>query len=275
LIFSVRQFDLGEKTGMSAVRNTDRKIPKYSTWTRRNRIAVFALIVVSLLLIAVLQFNPALSIVSTAMSIPFIYITFVLLYTYYQFSASGGNYQSKIHDLIVGNMTARIGKLLDVGSGSGSLIIKAAKALPQVTATGIDYWGNDWGEYSQKLCETNAQIEGVADRVKFIQGSASRLPFADSEFDIVISCLTFHEVKDERHKVKLLSEALRVLKSGGEFVFLDLFLDEGIFGNLEDLINQLGVARVETAKLEKAINLPRLLLLKQCLGYAVIITGKK
>lgn len=60
--------------------------------------------------------------------------------------------------------------------------------------------------------------------MKFIQGSASKLPFADGEFDIVISCLTFREVRDERDKARLLNEALRVLKNGGEFVFMDFFM---------------------------------------------------
>lgn len=125
------------------------------------------------------------------------------------------------------------------------------------------------------MCESNAIIEGVADRVKFIQGSASELPFADGEFDMVISCLTFHEVRDERDKARLLKEALRVLKKGGEFVFMDLFYDKHQFGNLEEFIQQLNVSEVEIVKLDKAIKLPRLLLLKQCLGNAAIVKGVK
>lgn len=248
---------------------------KYSTWIRRNRIVMFACIVTVLLLFSLLPINLIVRIVSAVISIPFIYILFVLLYTYYQFSSFGGNYQSKIHDLIVSYITKRSGKLLDIGTGSGSLIIKAAKALPKVEAIGIDYWGSDWGGYSQQLCESNASIEGVADRVKFIQGSASELPFADGEFDMVISCLTFHEVRDERDKARLLKEALRVLKKGGEFVFMDLFYDKHQFGNLEELIQQLNVSEVEIVKLDKAIKLPRLLLLKQCLGNAAIVKGVK
>jgi ubiquinone/menaquinone biosynthesis C-methylase UbiE len=248
---------------------------KYNTWIRKKKIAVFALISLCLLLFAVLSRNNlVVSLVFVALSIPFASIVFVLSYTYYQFSAFGGNYQSKIHALIVNSITARSGRLLDIGTGSASLIIKAVRTLPKVTATGIDFWGNDW-EYSQKLCERNAQIEGVASRVNFTQGSASKLPFGDNEFDIVISCLTFHEVKDESDKAKVLQEALRVLKNGGEFVFMDLFLDKRTFGNLRDLTNQLGVSQIETVKLDRMLKLPRLLLSDKSLGNAAIMKGTK
>ena len=33
------------------------------------------------------------------------------------------------------------GKILDIGTGSGSLIIKLAIAFPESFLTGIDYWG--------------------------------------------------------------------------------------------------------------------------------------
>ncbi|MEN2258789.1 class I SAM-dependent methyltransferase [Paraclostridium benzoelyticum] len=108
------------------------------------------------------------------------------------------------------------------------------------------------------MCETNAKYEGVADRIKFIQASASDLPFREKEFDIVVSCLTFHEVKDEADK-KVLKEALRVLKKDGEFVFLDLFLDEKIFGENDEFFNRirsLGISEIKVEKLENIIKLP-------------------
>ena len=52
----------------------------------------------------------------------------------------------------------------------------------------------------------------------------------DDAFDIVVSCLTFHEVKDTNNKIELIKEAIRVLKPGGEFIFLDLFMDEKYLG---------------------------------------------
>ena len=251
---------------------------KYKTWIRKKKIFIFLLTSILLITIALIRFNPFLSIISIFLAIPFIYITFLLFYSYYQFSDFGGKYQSQIHNLIV-KQISRIssGKLLDIGTGSGSLIINCAKKLPLLSLTGIDYWGDRW-EYSKKQCETNAQIESVADRIRFVKGSASNLPFNDGEFDVLVSCLTFHEVKDEKDKIKVLKEAFRVLKEGGEFVFLDLFLDKNIFGEyikLESSIKSLGISELEAKKIDELIYLPKLLLHRKILGNGVVVVGRK
>ena len=249
--------------------------PRYNTWIRKKNIAIFAVIAAVLLIFAALWLNIIVSVVAFVLALPFIYITFILSYTSYQFSVRGGNIQTKVHDTIIRQITIKSGKLLDIGSGSGALVIRATKAMPDVTASGIDYWGKEWSDYSKKLCESNAKIEGVANRISFMQGSASKLPFADGTFDIVISCLTFHEVKDETDKAKLLREALRVLKHGGEFVFMDLFESEKVFGNLDALTASLDVTKIKTERLDKMIPLTKLLLTKRCFKYAVIINGVK
>jgi len=249
--------------------------PNYNTWIRKRNVVTFAIISASLLILAALWLNIIVSIIAFVLALPFIYLTFVLSYTYYQFSEHGGHYQRKIHDEILEQITVQNGKLLDIGCGNGALIIKAAPKLPNMTAVGIDFWGNEWSDYSKKQCESNAEVEGVSDRITFLQGSAAKLPFDNDEFDVVISCLTFHEVKDMPDKEKLLYEALRVLKSGGTFVFLDLFESEKVFGKLEALLASLDVSTIEAERLGEVIPLPKLLLTKQCLGYAVIIKGVK
>jgi len=249
--------------------------PKYHTWIRRRRVALFGFVLLGLVVASALLWSYwAISLILLALAIPFAYIVYVLAYTYYQFSPIGNDYQSKIHDLIVNNIPPESGRLLDIGAGSGSLIIRTAKALPHIQATGIDSWASSW-DYSKQLCEENARIEGVADRVSFLHASASRLPFDDSSFDVVVSCLTFHEVRDESDKTKVLQEALRVLKPGGEFVFIDLFLDRNVFGDLAELTEKLGVSKVDTIKLEELIELPRLLLSNRSLGNAVLMKGAK
>ena len=146
-----------------------------------------------------------------------------------------------------------------------------------MSLVGIDYWGDDW-EYSKDICEKNAEYEGVSDRITFIKASASKLPFDDNEFDVAVSCLTFHEVKDENDKIKVFKEALRVVKEYGEFIFLDLFLDENIFGKNDEFfntINLLGISDIKVEKLEDIIDFPKILLNKKVLGNAVIIYGRK
>ncbi len=54
--------------------------------------------------------------------------------------------------------------VIDLGSGDGRLVITAA------TQFGARGWGIDYQEHLVKLANENAQKDGVADRVKFVQG---------------------------------------------------------------------------------------------------------
>lgn len=250
---------------------------RYSTWIRKKKIVIFFFIALGLIILAFVSPSIILSAIFAVAALPFLYISFFLFYSYYQFSKFGGNYQAKIHDLIVKSVTLQNGKLLDIGTGSGALIVKAAKEFPTLTLTGIDYWGDEW-EYSQKQCESNARIEGVADRITFIRGSASRLQFENETFDIVVSCLTFHEVKDAPNKLEVIKEALRVLKKGGQFVFLDLFLDENKFRKYNDFVhffNDMEVSEIKIEKLNQIISLPGLLQTRKVLGMALLVNGIK
>jgi len=251
---------------------------KYKTWIRIYKLIIFLVISLILLLITLLPVNLYLRVLSGIFALPFIYIAFILSYSVYQFAAFGGNYQSKIHNLIVTKVNwDGKGKILDIGTGSGSLIIKLAKTFPKSFLTGVDYWGGNW-EYSKSQCQQNAKIEGVSDRIDFLKASAAELPFTDNEFDTIVSCLTFHEVKDRENKTEVIKEALRVLKPGGKFVFLDLFMDEKIFGDEKELLNVLkkqGVSELNSYKLTEEMKLPKLVLNKKVLGNAMILSGRK
>lgn len=251
---------------------------KYQTWIRFHKLLIFLFLSLILLSVTLLPAPLYLRVLAGILALPFIYITFILSYSVYQFAVFGGNYQSKIHDLIVAKVNVDgQGKILDIGTRSGSLLIKLAKAFPKSSLTGIDYWGENW-EYSKAQCQQNAVIEGVDNRVGFLKASASELPFQDGEFDIIVSCLTFHEVKDRQNKTEVLEEALRVLKPSGEFVFLDLFQDEKIFGVERELLHGLkkfGVSEIKSYKLDQVMKLPKLLLNKKVLGNAMVLKGRK
>ncbi|HDR7533203.1 TPA: class I SAM-dependent methyltransferase [Bacillus cereus] len=254
------------------------KRTKYQTWIRMKKLIIFLMISIVFLLTTLSPITLYLRVLSGFIAVPFIYITFILSYSTYQFAAFGGDYQSRIHDLMVKKVNWNgKGKILDIGTGSGSLIIKLAIAFPESILTGIDYWGENW-EYSQGQCQQNAEIEGVSDRIDFRKASAAELPLQDDEFDIVVSCLTFHEVRDTRSKTEVIKEALRVLKPGGEFIFLDLFMDEKIFGDTEELLDELkklDISKLNSYKLAEEIQLPKLLLNKKVLGNAMILYGRK
>ena len=61
--------------------------------------------------------------------------------------------------------------VLDLGCGSGLLLVGAAKRLPRGRAVGIDLWSQiDQGNNSRAATLANAQIEGVTDRVEVAVG---------------------------------------------------------------------------------------------------------
>ena len=155
-------------------------------------------------------------------ALPMLFALLSIVYLYrarWWFAALGGNVQNKVIEILLAHIAWNgNGKALDIGCGSGALTVKLAKQYREASITGIDYWGNGW-DYCQKQCTENASLEDVADRTTFQQASASQLPFPDETFDLVVSNLTFHEVKDSGNKLDAIKEALRVLKKGGKFVF--------------------------------------------------------
>jgi SAM-dependent methyltransferase len=249
--------------------------PHYSTWIRTRKIFVFWAISLALVAagLGLALVRPWLGLISLA-ALPFVYIALVISLSAFRFSPRGGDFQNRIHGLLVDAVAGRR-KVLDVGCGSGHLLIKIAKANPG-THKGIDYWGDEWA-YSKTQCETNARIEGVAG-LEFMKASASKLPFADGSFDAVVSCLTFHEVLDVADKTVSVREALRVLSQGGRFAFVDLFDDPGYYPDpsaLARAIEQSGGVIESRRPLRQMFALPFPLGLKKVLGHAALVTGRR
>jgi ubiquinone/menaquinone biosynthesis C-methylase UbiE len=169
------------------------------------------------------------------------------------------------------------GRALDIGCGNGALTIKLAQQYPKALIIGIDYWGKTW-EYSKKICERNAIIEGVSERVVFKKANALSLPFDDGYFDAVVSNFVFHMVGKAKDKRGVIREALRVVKKGGEFSFQDEFLLKQLYGNMDDLIETIkswGIYKVEFVQTRDTDFIPRALKLPFILGTIGLIKGTK
>ncbi|WBF44601.1 class I SAM-dependent methyltransferase [Serratia rubidaea] len=136
-----------------------------------------------------------------------------------QFGAQANAYlTSAVH--AQGNDLQRLGQLLaaypqarvlDLGCGAGHASFTAAAQVAQVVAY-------DLSAQMLAVVAQAAQARGL-DNIQTQQGMAETLPFADGEFDLVISRYSAHHW----HDVGLaLREVKRVLKPGGRAIMMDV-----------------------------------------------------
>lgn len=113
-------------------------------------------------------------------------------------------------------------KVLDVGCGRGLVLNAAAGRLTTGQAVGVDIWNKqDQSGNDPETTRRNSVIEGVAERVEIVNGDARSMPFADSEFDVVVSSLAIHNIPTRKERDQAIGEIMRVLKDGGRFALLD------------------------------------------------------
>lgn len=246
--------------------------PNYGNWVSKR--LVYAPVMVCLIFIGLAIIFPFLIAVAALFSLVSLYFA----YARYLFSPQGGNVQDRVRGLVLSNLDWNgEGEVLDIGCGNAALTIELAKKFEKARVIGIDYWGKQW-EYSKTICEKNAEIEGVAERVKFQKASAAALPFADDSFNAAVSNLVFHEVSAIKDKKEVIREALRVVKKGGKFVFQDLFLWKRIYGEPDELIKAVqswGINKVEFINTGKSAFIPKALRLPFMLGTIGMIVGEK
>jgi len=97
-------------------------------------------------------------------------------------------------------------KVLDVGCGRGFYEQLISEIYPHYTVTAVD-------KNSDYLNVARSSLGGT--KVKFMEGDATRLPFGDGEFDMVISTELLEHIRDDRLAIQ---EMQRVVKRGGKAV---------------------------------------------------------
>ncbi|MDC6120416.1 class I SAM-dependent methyltransferase [Serratia rubidaea] len=136
-----------------------------------------------------------------------------------QFGAQANAYlTSAVH--AQGNDLQRLGQLLaaypqarvlDLGCGAGHASFTAAAQVAQVVAY-------DLSAQMLAVVAQAAQARGL-DNIQTQQGMAETLPFADGEFDLVISRYSAHHWHDVGQALR---EVKRVLKPGGRAIMMDV-----------------------------------------------------
>jgi ubiquinone/menaquinone biosynthesis C-methylase UbiE len=100
-------------------------------------------------------------------------------------------------------------RALDVGCGTGGMLVEFAVRLPAAVHVGVDP-ARGMALRSRDRSEGRAQI---------VRAGAEALPFADHTFDLIVSTLSFDHWADRDRGI---GEISRVLTEDGIFVLADL-----------------------------------------------------
>jgi len=171
---------------------------------------------VALTITALLNGHTVVAIIAAAVLLVLLFVTCVSLHT-----TCWGKFHVWAQILIDLGLSGDE-RLLDLGCGSGAVLLTAAKLLPKGHADGIDLWRPDQTGNSQETTHRNAEREGVANRVTLHTGDITRLPFADHSFDVVVSSLAIHNISTAAGRQAAIDEAVRVLRPGGRLNIADL-----------------------------------------------------
>ncbi len=119
-------------------------------------------------------------------------------------------YYGRIHDRILRRAPGPFASVLDVGCGTGELLVKLRKRWPAARLVGLDF-------SAEMLARAEAKLIGGA--VELVQGSVYQLPFADGELELVTNTLSSHFYQDLPAAA---AELVRVTAPGGTVVMASL-----------------------------------------------------
>ena len=137
------------------------------------------------------------------------------------------------------DMAARLAagqQVLDLGCGTGALVVALARKGIQVT-------GVDVAPPMLSLASQRARDEGLADQVTLRELGAVDLDtaFGDQVFDGIVSSLMFSELSDDEI-VYTLAECQRLLRPGGQLLIADEVLPESALGRIGTFLLRLPFA---------------------------------
>jgi len=125
-------------------------------------------------------------------------------------------------------------KVLEVACNMATTSIELAQRF------GCQIYAIDMDKQALATATQRVQEAGLSDNIHVLEANATRLPFPDDSFDVVINeaMLTMYA---DKAKAKLVDEYYRVLKKGGRLLTHDIMLtqgklDGGSHGQLQNVV---------------------------------------
>ena len=115
-------------------------------------------------------------------------------------------------------------QILDIGCGSGTLLIEVKAKYPNADCVGID-------PDEKVLQVAERKLEQASVKARLVQGFAQELPFPPASFDLAISTLIFHHLSTPVKK-EAIREIYLILKDKGRFLLADFGQPDSIFTKL-------------------------------------------
>lgn len=150
---------------------------------------------------------------------------FAALTRYFDFFVRATLPEGALKTEVIARIPETAGRVLDLGMGTGTLAVRLKQERPQLGVVGIDVDPKILAQAREKVRRSGVEVE-------IAEGGVDGLPFADGEFDAVVSTLVFHHLTTPL-KQRALAEVHRVLRPGGRLVIGDWGKPSG---RLQDLL---------------------------------------
>ncbi|MGH7858230.1 MAG: class I SAM-dependent methyltransferase [Candidatus Binatia bacterium] len=104
-------------------------------------------------------------------------------------------------------------RILDIGCGTGSLVVLLKRLHPDAEVVGLD-------PDPKALSRARRKAQRAALSVRLDRGFSDELPYPEASFDLVFSSFMFHHLEADEQETTL-REVRRVLEPGGALHMLD------------------------------------------------------
>ena len=117
-------------------------------------------------------------------------------------------------------------RILDLGCGVGMSTFSLQQVYPQARVTGLDL-----SPYFLSV----ARYRGRQQNIEWIHAAAESTGLPDNSFDLISACLMFHELPTAA-AVAIITEARRLLRSGGYLTIMDMNPQSPIFKKMPSYV---------------------------------------